>query len=365
MDQKKIGAFISARRHALGLTQAQLGEQLGVTDKSVSKWERGVCRPDAALYLPLCETLGITPNELFAGEAIAPEESAQRAEETIVTMAKDGEEKRRRAQRILVVSLVIYSLLAGLLVFALSVLYESGEGRTNYIRPYDMSAEERMVSQLVSGQDETQIYEFSVDAQYHELLVTATVIGIEGDQPQEKMCLPLNAELKGDGKHTGLLAITVFAPRPEQEGLDFRFSVAQTSSGAAGEGRLPAQLDLGMKYGTTGLKRTVTIKDGTPIPFAALAVGEDPSNTKNRLERGGFFVYHSCLIGSHHVKPKLRHWARASFGSMPCSSATFLPISAYSVACMASSVSSGRGRFFAAINANSVYSPTHTGFPNC
>ena len=107
MDQKKIGAFISARRHALGLTQAQLGEQLGVTDKSVSKWERGVCLPDAALYLPLCETLGITPNELFAGEAIAPEESAQRAEETIVTMAKDGEEKRRRAQRILIVSLVI------------------------------------------------------------------------------------------------------------------------------------------------------------------------------------------------------------------------------------------------------------------
>ena len=289
MDQKKIGAFISARRHALGLTQAQLGEQLGVTDKSVSKWERGVCLPDAALYLPLCETLGITPNELFAGEAIAPEESAQRAEETIVTMAKDGEEKRRRAQRILVVSLVIYSLLAGLLVFALSVLYNRGEGRTNYIRPYDMSAEERMVSQLVSGPDDTQIYEFSVDAQYHELLVTATVIGIEGDQPQEKMCLPLNAELKGDGKHTGLLAITVFAPRPEQEGLDFRFSVAQTNSRAAGEGRLPAQLDLGMKYGTTGLKRTVTIKDGTPIPFAALAVGEDLFlpylNTENAPEK--------------------------------------------------------------------------------
>lgn len=42
MDQKKIGAFIAARRHALGLTQAQLGQRLGVTDKSVSKWERGV-----------------------------------------------------------------------------------------------------------------------------------------------------------------------------------------------------------------------------------------------------------------------------------------------------------------------------------
>ena len=288
MDQKKIGAFIAARRHALGLTQAQLGEKLGVTDKSVSKWERGVCLPDAALYLPLCETLGITPNELFAGEAIAPEESAQRAEETIVTMAKDGEEKRRRARRTLVVSLVICSLLAGLLVFALSALYDRGEGRTNYIRPYDMSAEERAVTQLVSGPDKTQIYEFSVDAKYHEMVLTEKVIGGDGEQPQGELHFPLSPEPK-DGKQTGLIAITVLAPRPEKEALEYRMSVSQTYSGATGEGRLPAQLDLDVRYGTAGLKRTMSIKDGTPIPFAALAVGEDLFlpylNTKSAPEK--------------------------------------------------------------------------------
>ena len=304
MDQKKIGAFISARRHALGLTQAQLGEQLGVTDKSVSKWERGVCLPDAALYLPLCETLGITPNELFAGEAIAPEESAQRAEETIVTMAKDGEEKRRRAQRILVVSLVIYSLLAGLLVFALSVLYDRGEGRTNYIRPYDMSAEERAVSQLVSGPDDTQIYEFSVDAKYHEMVLTAKVIDGDGEQPQEEMHFSLSPEPK-NGKQTGLIAITVFSPRPEKEELDYRMSVSQTYSGGASEGQMPAQLARGVKYGTARLKRTMTIKEGTPIPFAALAVGEDLFlpylNTKNAPEK---IAEHSeaCVIFEIHFQ---------------------------------------------------------------
>ena len=285
MDQKKIGAFISARRHALGLTQAQLGEQLGVTDKSVSKWERGVCLPDASLYLPLCETLGITPNELFAGEAIAPEESAQRAEETIVTMAKDGEEKRRRAQRILIVSLVIYSLLAGLLVFALSVLYNRGEGRTNYIRPYDMSAEERMVSQVVSGPDDTQIYEFSVDAKYHEVLLTATMIS--GDGEQQKTRIPLNTELTGSGRKTGLIAICFSVGDGAEP--SFRLTLAQTDSVSTVEEALPITFVDERAYGRSGLKRTVTIKDGTPIPFAALAVGEDLFlpylNTENAPEK--------------------------------------------------------------------------------
>lgn len=285
MDQKKIGAFIAARRHALGLTQAQMGERLGVTDKSVSKWERGVCLPDASLYLPLCETLGITPNELFAGEAIAPEESAQRAEETIVTMAKDGEEKRRRARRILIVSLVIYSLLAGLLVFALSVLYNRGEGRTNCIRPYDMSAEERAVTQLVSGPDDTQIFEFSVDEKYHEVLLTAMVISSDGEQ--RKTSIPLNTELTGSGRQTGLIAIQ-FSTEDRTE-PSFRVSLAQTDSVSALKEALPITLADEWTYGSSGLKRAVTIEEGTPIPFAAFAVGEDLFlpylNTKSAPEK--------------------------------------------------------------------------------
>ena len=57
MDQKKIG-----------LTQRQLAEKLSVTDKSVSKWERGIHLLDASLYIPLCEILGITISEFFLGE---------------------------------------------------------------------------------------------------------------------------------------------------------------------------------------------------------------------------------------------------------------------------------------------------------
>lgn len=50
MDQSKIGAYIAVKRKAQGLTQAQLAQKLGVSDKSVSKWERGVCLPDVSLF---------------------------------------------------------------------------------------------------------------------------------------------------------------------------------------------------------------------------------------------------------------------------------------------------------------------------
>lgn len=70
MDQKKIGVFIAECRKRKKLTQRELAEKLGVTDRSVSNWENGVCLPDASLYRSLCEFLQISINELFAGEFI-------------------------------------------------------------------------------------------------------------------------------------------------------------------------------------------------------------------------------------------------------------------------------------------------------
>ena len=73
MNHEKIGEFISESRRGKQITQEQLAEQLGVTSKSVSKWETGNSLPDAAKYKPLCEILDITVNELFAGERISSE----------------------------------------------------------------------------------------------------------------------------------------------------------------------------------------------------------------------------------------------------------------------------------------------------
>lgn len=78
MNQQKIGAFMAACRKRKKMTQRQLAEKLGVTDRSVSNWENGVCLPDASLYHSLCELLQISIEELFAGEFLL-EERAQNA----------------------------------------------------------------------------------------------------------------------------------------------------------------------------------------------------------------------------------------------------------------------------------------------
>lgn len=68
LDYEKIAVFIAERRKEKGMTQKQLAELLGVTDRAVSKWERGKSFPDVSLLLPLCEALSISTSELFAGE---------------------------------------------------------------------------------------------------------------------------------------------------------------------------------------------------------------------------------------------------------------------------------------------------------
>ena len=95
MDQEKTGKFIARRRKEAGLTQAALGERLGITARAVSKWERGICLPDAALMLPLCQLLGITVNELLTGEEVIMENYKAKAEQNLLELRRQEEENNR------------------------------------------------------------------------------------------------------------------------------------------------------------------------------------------------------------------------------------------------------------------------------
>ena len=100
MDQEKTGKFIARRRKEKGFTQAALGERLGVTDRAVSKWERGLCLPDAALMLPLCQLLGITVNELLTGEEVVMEDYKAKAEQNLLELRRQEEENNRALLRL-------------------------------------------------------------------------------------------------------------------------------------------------------------------------------------------------------------------------------------------------------------------------
>ena len=88
MDLIKIGKYIAFKRKEQGLTQKQLAEKLNMSDKSVSKWERGICLPDVSVYLELCKILDISINEFLAGEDIPKETIEQKAEENIIQLQK-------------------------------------------------------------------------------------------------------------------------------------------------------------------------------------------------------------------------------------------------------------------------------------
>ena len=120
MDQVKIGQFIASCRKEQGMTQANLAERLGITDRAVSKWETGKSLPDSGIMLELCGFLHISVNELLSGERIMSEVYDKRAEENLLAMRREVEEKNRLLLR-MEYWIAIPAIIAGLtIVFAAS-----------------------------------------------------------------------------------------------------------------------------------------------------------------------------------------------------------------------------------------------------
>ena len=118
MDQVKIGKFIAECRKQNNLTELQLAEKLGITDRAVSKWERGKSLPDAAIMLDLCALLNITVNDLLSGEVISMDNQNKRTEELLLEMAKQKEESDKR----LLFSEILVGVLCIIVMLALTVI---------------------------------------------------------------------------------------------------------------------------------------------------------------------------------------------------------------------------------------------------
>ena len=90
MDQIKIGKFIAALRKEKNMTQERLGEKLGVTNKTVSRWENGNYMPDVEMLSLLSKEFGVTINELISGERLGTEDYKQIADNNLVTALKNS-----------------------------------------------------------------------------------------------------------------------------------------------------------------------------------------------------------------------------------------------------------------------------------
>ena len=120
MDQIKIGKLIAECRKQKNLTQMQLSEKLGITDKAISKWERGIAMPDTSIMLELCDILGISVNELLRGEKISMENNNQNNEQLLLDMAKEIEQKNKTIWNAMwtIMTVSIIGLIAGLAIVA-------------------------------------------------------------------------------------------------------------------------------------------------------------------------------------------------------------------------------------------------------
>lgn len=167
MDVIKTGKYIAGKRKEAGLTQKQLAEKLGMSDKSVSKWERGICLPDVSVYMELCGILGISINEFFAGEDISEENIAERADNNLIRVAEYGKHKQKNL-KIIIVALSAVAL-AAVVLLGVVLLHNLNRPR-NYITPFERDSAEMKTAKLLSpGLDDAMLFKYFTDGEYKSL----------------------------------------------------------------------------------------------------------------------------------------------------------------------------------------------------
>lgn len=98
MDQEKIGVFISTLRKEQGMTQQQLADAIGVSNKTISKWECGKGMPELALIVPLCHILQISINEFLSGEHLLENGYTEKAEVNMMNLLQETENSKKKSR---------------------------------------------------------------------------------------------------------------------------------------------------------------------------------------------------------------------------------------------------------------------------
>lgn len=111
MNQEKIGKFIAECRRQRKMTQSELGEKLGVTEKSISNWENGRNMPDLSLFKPLCEELNISLNDLMSGEKVKEKEYRDKLEENIINTIDYSNKKIESRNVFIGLLLIVFGVL--------------------------------------------------------------------------------------------------------------------------------------------------------------------------------------------------------------------------------------------------------------
>lgn len=282
MDLVKIGKYIAGKRKALGMTQKQLAEKLNMSDKSVSKWERGICLPDVSVYMELCEILGISINEFLAGEDIDAENVEKKSEDNIIQVTKDSKKKQKNLKSILAVVTtfaVIMVLVLGA-VFVHKVMQPK-----NYITAVDRTSAEMKTAELLSGADGAYLFNFYAKEEYKTL-----TIYLSEYQAGELINKSKVADLDYDGIESAKKG--VIAVIPDFELFRVKLIIADDYSKCSTDFPILENVENREYYGrsATQVEGEVPIQRDTEQGLMALIYGEDGLEAipVKEMEQGNF-----------------------------------------------------------------------------
>ena len=282
MDLVKIGKYIAGKRKALGMTQKQLAEKLNMSDKSVSKWERGICLPDVSVYMELCEILGISINEFLAGEDIDAENVEKKSEDNIIQVTKDSKKKQKNLKSILAVVTtfaVIMVLVLGA-VFVHKVMQPK-----NYITAVDRTSAEMKTAELLSGVDGAYLFNFYAKEEYKTL-----TIYLSEYQAGELINKSKVADLDYDGIESAKRGVV--AVIPDFELFRVKLIIADDYSKCSTDFPILENVENREYYGrsATQVEGEVPIQRDTEQGLMALIYGEDGLEAipVKEMEQGNF-----------------------------------------------------------------------------
>lgn len=282
MDLVKIGKYIAGKRKALGMTQKQLAEKLNMSDKSVSKWERGICLPDVSVYMELCEILGISINEFLAGEDIDAENVEKKSEDNIIQVTKDSKKKQKNLKSIL----AVVTTFAVIMVLVLGVVFVHKVMQPkNYITAVDRTSAEMKTAELLSGADGAYLFNFYAKKEYKTL-----TIYLSEYQAGELINKSKVADLDYDGLESAKRG--VIAVIPDFELFRVKLIIADDYSKCSTDFPILENVENREYYGrsATQVEGEVPIQRDTEQGLMALIYGEDGLEAipVKEMEQGNF-----------------------------------------------------------------------------
>ena len=282
MDLVKIGKYIAGKRKALGMTQKQLAEKLNMSDKSVSKWERGICLPDVSVYMELCKILGISINEFLAGEDIDAENVEKKSEDNIIQVAKDSKKKQKNLKSILAVVTTFTVIMV--LVLGAVFVHKMMEPK-NYITAVDRTSAEMKTAELLSGTDGAYLFKFYAKEEYKTL-----TIYLSEYQAGELINKSKVADLDYDGIESAKRG--VIAVIPDFELFRVKLIIADDYSKCSTDFPILENVENREYYGrsATQVEGEVPIQRDTEQGLMALIYGEDGLEAipVKEMEQGNF-----------------------------------------------------------------------------